>query len=161
MSEEIKFSQNTYCVTDVFIIRNYSSSIWNLVDKYSKQKWSTFAHDHIRYGVCVNTCKKELNQFELLASIRCEPRDLLENLPRYITDPSRYYGAAVDDIKYGSLIDKCINKRMKSMYGLQAVTKILYCDHKEDAKGFVGMEIGELFEICNVYDDLLQIVLMN
>lgn len=137
--DNVKFTKNVYCVTEVFVLKNVTSEMWRLINKYSHPEWATFEHDHLRLGVCVNECKKELNMFELQAS-KHDERGMcnMGGLPKYITEPSQYEGQIVDDINYGPLIDKCVNKRMKKKFGLQVVTRINYCNDNEQKSSFFG-----------------------
>lgn len=139
MADNVKFTENVYCVTEVYILKNVTSETWRLINKYSHPEWATFAHDHLRLGVCVNECKKELNMFEVQASKHDERgMSRVGNLPNYITNPIEYEGQIVDDINYGPLIDKCVNKRMKKKYGLQVVTRINYCNRNEQNSTVIG-----------------------
>jgi len=137
--DNVKFTKNVYCVTEVFVLKNVTSETWRLINKYSHPEWATFKHDHLRLGVCVNECKKELNMFELQASKHDERgMSKVGSLPKYITEPSQYEGQIVDDINYGPLIDKCVNKRMKKKFGLQVATRINYCNDNEQKSSFIG-----------------------
>ena len=139
MADNVEFSKNVYCVTEVFVLKNVTSETWRLINKYSHPKWATFAHDHLRLGVCVNECKKELNMFELQAS-KHDVRSMSKvgHLPNYMTAPYQYEGQIVDDINYGPLIDKCVTKRMKKKFGLQVATRINYCNDNEQKLPIVG-----------------------
>ena len=139
MADNVEISKNVYCVTEVYVLKNVSSDTWRLINKYSHPEWATFAHDHLRLGICVNECKRELNMFEIQDS-KHDERGMrtVGSLPNYMTEPSQYEGQTLDDINYGPLIDKCVNKRMKKKYGLQVATRINYCNDNEQKSSIIG-----------------------
>ncbi|CAG9801006.1 unnamed protein product [Chironomus riparius] len=154
MADNEEISKNVYCVTEVYVLKNVSSDTWRLINKYSHPTWATFAHDHLRLGICVNECKKELNMFEIQDSKHDERgMSIVGSLPNYMTKPSQYEGQIIDDINYGPLIDKCVNKRMKKKFGLQVATRINYCNDNEQKSSIIDLNFlnASLFTfICGV-----------
>lgn len=49
----ISNNKNSYCVVNIKIIKNVSSLIWKIIEKYSKPKLTQFDHSHLTYGICI------------------------------------------------------------------------------------------------------------
>lgn len=149
MAEHVEYSRNAYCVVDVIILPNASSSLWKTIEKDSNPKLSRYQHSHLLYGICINECKRELEKFEVLRS-RAEDYRIIQSIdvPAYMIEENRFIYGAEDEMMYGSLVNKCVSKRIKKQYDLSVATKINYCngDHDENLEEIGIMELA--FILC-------------
>lgn len=136
MSENVKYASNIYCISDVMILSNESSNLWKTIEKFSNPKSSHYQHSHLLHGVCVNKYKRELEHYEILRSRKESFKiSALFNVSQFMFELNRFDYGWEDELKYGSLINKCINQRLKKKFQLKAVAKINYCIDDDKSRG--------------------------
>lgn len=125
--DDVKFSENSYCIVDVYITANKSSELWRTIERNSKPWKTQYRHNHLLRGVCMNRCKQQMAKFDKMTQKKYfspKPR----NFSEATLDPFRFHHAVEDKLEFEELANECINYNLKKSHQLQAFSEIQYCD---------------------------------
>lgn len=124
---DFKYSENVYCIADVYIKSNKSSEVWNLISANSKPWKTHYRHDHLVYGVCVNPCKAMMSKFDAMTQRQFISSEPIEYKSLNI-DPFTFHHAIEDKIMNEEKVKECINHQMIKEFEIEAFSEVQYCE---------------------------------
>ncbi|XP_037941972.1 uncharacterized protein LOC119674888 [Teleopsis dalmanni] len=116
---------NTYCVVFAEIIPNATSTLWKNITQLSSDFRYNYRHDHLFFGVCLNTC------INIVKSLNTD-------IEKYITgeikdnELASYYDTVHKNnaelkANYKNVTNICLNYKFMEKYNLKLRTYIEYC----------------------------------
>lgn len=130
----------SYCLVYVEIEPNASSTLWRLIDSVSRDSKHRFRHDVVLRGVCLESCRRTLNDSS--GPIQSyEARGVQdEELSAYFVQVHRRTTDSDDRLLYSELVNSCLNLEFSQKFSLRVSSQIEYCvsadDHLELGKSW-------------------------
>uniref|UniRef100_A0A336MZR2 CSON010596 protein n=1 Tax=Culicoides sonorensis TaxID=179676 RepID=A0A336MZR2_CULSO len=121
-----------YCIVLTVIKPDNTSTVWNLVQKYSSDTRRNNRHDIILSGLCLKWCMDKIHTTPMNSLKYTLP---FEYQHEYID--RAFNNSKADDLtqriklQYDRFVNMCVNSRLIEKYGLQGYSRIVYCKEKD------------------------------